>query len=130
MYKLGTALFFAVIAALTAILAGLLSDARLTVAAFRGLVTFLVSGIVVYVAGFLLEHLGSVLFGSRQELLEILQSMKDIHNSDQETEAEEENLETADIQNEEIAESPTVENEAMEEDDGFVPLSEDELKHL
>ena len=122
-------MFFAVIAALTAILAGLLSDARLTVAAFRGLVTFLVSGIVVYVAGFLLEHLGSVLFGSRQELLEILQSMKDIHNLDQETEAEEENLE-ADIRDEEIAESPTVENEAMEEDDGFVPLSEDGLKHL
>ena len=96
-------MFFAVIAALTAILAGLLSDARLTVAAFRGLVTFLVSGIVVYVAGFLLEHLGSVWFGSRQELLEILQSMKDIHNLDQETEAEEENLGTADIQDEEIA---------------------------
>ena len=121
-------MIFAVIAALTAILAGLLSDARLTVAAFRGLVTFLVSGIVVYVAEFLLEHLGSVLFGSRQELLEILQAMKDIHNLEQES--EEENPETADILEEEIAESPTVENEAIEEEDGFVPLSEDGLKHL
>lgn len=57
MFKLGTALVFAVTAAAMVMLSALIHDARISVVLLRGLTGFLVAGLVVYGLAVLFEKL-------------------------------------------------------------------------
>ena len=116
-FKLGAALVFAAIAALTAIVAGLLSDARVQIVLGRAFCSFIVSGVIVYVGKTLFDRLGYALV-----IHEMEQSMEK-SETDEEVEENEDNTEAEDSQTEDVADESGT-------DDGFVPLQADSLRHV
>ena len=62
MFKLGTALVFAVIAALVVFLTGMIGDARVMTALLRSVIAFLCAGTFTYLALFILEAKGWAAF--------------------------------------------------------------------
>ena len=132
MFKIGTALVSAVIAALVAIIAGLVSGARIPTVFLRAFFTFLAACGVVWFALFVLEKKNVVAF-DRDFLLQ------DEAPTDEEMEALAAEAEAGGEEGE-AAETPPS-SEAPEDADGaegageeetpaFQPLSTDGLKHM
>ncbi|MCR5175930.1 MAG: hypothetical protein K6C05_03675 [Anaerovibrio sp.] len=118
MFKLGVALVFAVIAALTAMVAGLLSDARLWIVLGRAFCSFIVSGVVVYIGMVLFDKLGYA-----SAIHEIEESIEEI---DKEEAAEAKQQES---QANEAGDTPAEDGESVE-DENFTPLQADSLRHV
>ena len=118
-FKLGVALVFAAIAALTAMVAGLLSDARLQIVLGRAFCSFIVAGVVVYLGVVLFDRLGyaSII----HEVEESLQKMD---------EEDEDDLYGEEEPAEDSEEEEPGEEAAESEDEDFVPLQADELRHV
>ena len=116
MFKLGAALVFAAIAGLTAMVAGLLSDARLQIVLGRAFCSFIVAGVVVYLGIVLFDRLGyaSIIHEMEENMEKAAEEEEDL-NGDEEPE------EGSEADSEGIAE---------DENEGFVPLQADELRHL
>ena len=115
-FKLGAALVFAAIAALTAIVAGLLSDARFQVVLGRAFCSFIVSGVVVYIGITLFDRLGyaSIIHEIEESLDKMEEEGEDLEEEQDESEPPEDNAG----------------EEEAEEDEGFVPLQADSLQHV
>ncbi|WP_294521290.1 hypothetical protein [uncultured Anaerovibrio sp.] len=116
MFKLGAALVFAAIAGLTAMVAGLLSDARLQIVLGRAFCSFIVAGVVVYLGIVLFDRLGyaSIIHEMEENMEKAAEEEEDL-NGDEEPE------EGSEADSEGIAE---------DENEGFVPLQADELRHV
>ena len=114
-FKLGAALVFAAIAALTAIVAGLLSDARFQVGLGRAFCSFIVSGVVVYIGITLFDRLGyaSIIHEIEESLDKMEEEGEDLEEEQDESEPPEDNA-----------------GEEEAEDEGFVPLQADSLQHV
>jgi len=114
-FKLGAALVFAAIAALTAIVAGLLSDARFQVVLGRAFCSFIVSGVVVYIGITLFDRLGyaSIIHEIEESLDKMEEEGEDLEEEQDESEPPEDNA-----------------GEEEAEDEGFVPLQADSLQHV
>ena len=121
-FKLGAASVFGAIAALTAIVAGLLSDARLQIILGRAFCSFIVSGIVVYIAIFLFDRLGYASI-----IREFEENWK--KGEEEEEQADDDNQET-DEESEEAGEEAPQEESEFAEEGGFTPLQADELRHV
>ena len=128
MFKIGAALVFAVIAALTVILAGLMANARYSVIFFRALTGFVVSGALIYLASFLFERYELPAFWRRQD------SREEKHGeagkadvSKEENSDASEKVDAADFPQEETSERKAAESGGAGE---FVPLATDGLKHV
>lgn len=117
-FKLGVALVFAAIAALTAIVAGLLSDARVQIVLGRAFCSFIVSGLIVYLGITLFDRLGyaSIIHDMEESLKK---------SDDEEDEAVDDGISA----NEE-EQAVTEEGTEAEAGDGFVPLQADALRHV
>ena len=116
MFKLGAALVFAAIAGLTAMVAGLLSDARLQIVLGRAFCSFIVAGVVVYLGIALFDRLGyASIIHEMEENMEKAAEKEEGLNGDEEPE------EGSEEDSEGIAE---------DENEGFVPLQADELQHV
>jgi hypothetical protein len=115
-FKLGAALVFAAIAGLTAMVAGLLSDARLQIVLGRAFCSFIVAGVVVYLGIVLFDRLGyaSIIHEMEENMEKAAEEEEDL-NGDEEPE------EGSEADSEGIAE---------DENEGFVPLQADELRHV
>ena len=121
MFKLGMSLVFAFIAAMVIMLAGLLSDARLVTVLLRCVAGFLVAGVCVWLTAMILEHQNIIGFDKNLEL------------PDQEEEDEPKSPEELEAEDEAAAEQQAAEaasEDKTEEDAGFTPLSQDNLKHM
>jgi hypothetical protein len=114
-FKLGAALVFAAIAALTAIVAGLLSDARFQVVLGRAFCSFIVSGVVVYIGITLFDRLGyaSIIHEIEESLDKMEEEGEDLEEEQDESEPPEDNA-----------------GEEEAEEEGFVPLQADSLQHV
>ena len=112
---------FAFIAAMVIMLAGLLSDARMMTILLRCIAGFFVAGICVWLAAMLLEHQNIVGFDKNLELPD--QEENDAPKSPEELEAEDE------AAAKQQAAETTAEKETQE-DTGFTPLSQENLKHM
>ena len=124
-FKLGAASVCGAIAALTAIVAGLLSDARLQIILGRAFCSFIVSGLVVYIAIFLFDRLGyaSIIHEFEENWKNGEKEEETAVGDKQETE---ENLEDSG----EAGEEAPQEESDLTEDGGFTPLQADELRHV
>jgi len=131
LFKVGTALVFAVIAALTVILAGLLANARYSVVFFRALTGFLVAGLLIYLAAFLFERYELPAFWRRQTRTETAEDEPDEPDADAVPDGDAagntEEIAAADHQQEETSERKAAESGGK---DAFVPLATDGLKHV
>lgn len=132
LFKIGTALVFAVIAALTVILAGLMANARYSVIFFRGMTGFLIAGGLVYLAGFLLERYELPAFWRRQQEEQsdkttVSEDTVEDEPTEEEAEAASKKVDAVSDQQEETSERKAVESGGA---DGFVPLATDGLKHV
>ncbi len=122
-FKLGAASVCGAIAALTAIVAGLLSDARLQIVLGRAFCSFIVSGVVVYIAIFLFDRLGYASI------------IRDFEENWKNGEADEAKAEddthggNEELENSDVEETPQ-EDFVSAEDGGFTPLQADELRHV
>ena len=116
MFRLGAALVFAAIAGLTDLVAGLLSDARLQIVLGRAFCSFIVAGVVVYLGIVLFDRLGyaSIIHEMEENMEKAAEEEEDL-NGDEEPE------EGSEADSEGIAE---------DENEGFVPLQADELRHV
>lgn len=121
-FKLGAASVFGAIAALTAIVAGLLSDARLQIILGRAFCSFIVSGLVVYIAIFLFDRLGYASI-----IHEFEENWK--NGEGEEEPAVGDKQETEENSGEAGEEAPQEESDLSEEG-GFAPLQADELRHV
>ena len=124
-FKLGAASVCGAIAALTAIVAGLLSDARLQIILGRAFCSFIVSGLVVYIAIFLFDRLGyaSIIHEFEENWKNGEDEEETAVGDKQETE------ENSEDSGEAGEEAPQEESEFAEEG-GFTPLQADELRHV
>ena len=114
-FKLGIAVFFAIIAALTAMIAGLVSDARISIVLLRTVCSFFVTGVLVYIGAFLFEHFSyQKLIKATEEAMDELSEEQEVQNDGDDAKAEE---------GENEAEESSAEN-------GFQPLETDGLKHM
>lgn len=116
-FKLGMALTFAAIAGISAIAAGLISDARWQVVLGRAFLSFIISGIVVYLGVFLYDKLGYA--------DEINEARKAIEAMEQE-----EALAEAQANEEDAPLTEESQEEEQPAEDGFVPLQTDGLRHV
>ncbi|KHM52219.1 hypothetical protein SAMN02745671_00272 [Anaerovibrio lipolyticus DSM 3074] len=124
-FKLGAASVCGAIAALTAIVAGLLSDARLQIILGRAFCSFIVSGLVVYIAIFLFDRLGyaSIIHEFEENWKNGEKEEEQAVGDKQETE------ENSEDSGEAGEETPQEESDSSEEG-GFTPLQADELRHV
>ena len=121
-FKLGAASVCGAIAALTAIVAGLLSDARLQIILGRAFCSFIVSGLVVYIAIFLFDRLGYASI-----IHEFEENWK--NGESEEEQAVGDKQETEENSEDSGEETPQEESDSSEEG-GFTPLQADELRHV
>ena len=128
MFKIGAALVFAVIAALTVILAGLMANARYSVIFFRALTGFVVSGALIYLASFLFERYELPAFWRRQDSREEKQGEAGMADASAEDDGDaSEQVDVAGSTQEETSERKAAESGGAGE---FVPLATDGLKHV
>lgn len=116
-FKLGMALTFAAVAGITAIAAGLISDARWQVVLGRAFLSFIVSGLIVYIGVFLFDRLGYA--AEIREAKEAIEAMDDQEKQQSDNQASESEA-AADVDSD-AAEQPA---------EGFVPLQTDELRQV
>ena len=131
-FKLGAASVCGAIAALTAIVAGLLSDARLQIVLGRAFCSFIVSGLVVYIAVFLFDRLGyaSIIHEFEETWKEGMEK-EEAGDADNQTKSEESegSGELEESEGNEAAEGSQEEFDSQE-NGGFTPLQADELRHV
>lgn len=115
-FKLGAALVFAAIAGLTAIVAGLLSDARLQIVLGRAFCSFIVAGVFVYIGIALFDRLGyaSIIHEMEEDMNKADAAEEDLYGDAEAVEASGDGAET----------------DQEPEDEGFVPLQADALQHV
>ena len=124
-FKLGAASVFGAIAALTAIVAGLLSDARLQIILGRAFCSFIVSGLVVYIAIFLFDRLGYASI-----IHEFEENWKNGESEEEPAVGDKhETEENSEDSGEAAEEAPQEESDLSGEGD-FAPLQADELRHV
>ena len=124
--KLAAALVFAAIAGLTAMVAGLLGDVRISVILVRTACIFLATGVLVYIGAFLFERIG---YGSI--IKETEAAMKDLEQK--EKQGKEQEQPAAEQETAEAAEDESKE-EAPQDDageaGGFAPMDTDSLRKV
>lgn len=122
--KMLIAVIFAVIAALTAMTAGLVADARTSIILWRAFLSFLITGVVVYIGVFLFERFGygPLLKETEEAMAELDKQPEDNQVSDEE-EADA-LLQAASAGSGEFAE------EGQGEIGGFQPLEADSLRRV
>ncbi len=122
MFKLGTALVFAVAAAAMVMLSALIHDARISVVLLRGLTGFLISGLLVYGLAVLFEKLEfpKLWRGISEE--EIQKDLKGMEDSQGNTESDSDYGDDTD-------KIPGNETDELG-DGGFKPLNEENLQRI
>lgn len=117
--KLAIALVLAAIAGLTAIAAGLMSEARISVILGRTLCSFLITGVLVYIGVFLFEK-----FGYDSLIKETEAAMAELKKAEKKGGAEE-----AEAEPQQEAEE-AAENDEAEGERGFQPLQPESLRRV
>lgn len=128
MFKLGTALVFAVIAALVIILSGLMSGARYGTVFLRAAVGFLVAGLLLYAAVILLEKYGIPAFFAEEPAEEPVEEQENpvpLHEAEVDAEAK-----PGGTTQEDKEASPDEQEQLPVEDNGFQPFAEEHVKHI
>ena len=121
-FKLGIAVFFAIIAALTAMIAGLVSDARISIVLLRTVCSFFVTGVLVYIGAFLFEKIG---YGSL--IKETEQAMTDLKQKEKQEQSEAEAEAAGDAQDKDAVTEP---QPGKSNQEGFAPLDTDSLRKV
>ena len=124
-FKLGAASVCGAIAALTAIVAGLLSDARLQIILGRAFCSFIVSGLVVYIAIFLFDRLGYASI-----IHEFEENWKNGEDEEETAVGDKQEIEENSEDSGEAGEEAPQEESDLTEDGDFTPLQADELRHV
>ena len=122
-YKLAASLGLAALAGLTAMAAGLMSEARASVILGRTLCSFLITGVLVYIGVFLFER-----FGYRDMIDETEAAMAEL--AAQEKAAGEELAEAAAGATDGGQQHAGTAEEAAEPGNGFEPLQADSLRRV
>lgn len=125
MFKLWASLLVALLAGLTALVAGIISDARLEIALSRGLICFLGFGCLAYAGAFLFDK-----FELGRVILSLADEGKTAGGADGASEGDNAApSETGDAQT--AAEAGNADGSAAEEGaGGFVPLSSEDLRRV
>ena len=124
MYKLRVALVVALVAALTALIAGVATAARLETAILRSIVCFLVFGGLTYAVALACDRLGIIyMLHLPDELIE--ESSEEV---DGEGKIESEDNDLSNTQEAEVNDG--AEEDEHKEGEGFVPLSADDVKRV
>lgn len=125
MFKLWASLLVALLAGLTALVAGIISDARLEIALLRGLICFLGFGCLAYAGAFLFDKF---------ELGRVILSLADEGKTAGKADGESEGDNTAHSEADESQAAAEMGNTdgsiAEEEAGGFVPLSSEDLRRV
>lgn len=126
--RLLIAVIFAVVAALTAMAAGLVADARTSIILWRAFLSFFITGVVVYIGVFLFERFG---YGSL--IKETEEAMAELDQQAEETDdgngVESEN-EEVDALLQAAATASGEFSEDGQEEEGFQPLETDSLRRV
>lgn len=125
MFKLWASLLVALLAGLTTLVAGIISDARLEIALLRGLICFLGFGCLAYAGAFLFDK-----FELGRVILSLADKGKAAGEADGENEGDNAaHSETGDDQA--AAETGDTDDSVVEEGaGGFVPLSSEDLRRV
>lgn len=117
--KLGASLAIGFVAAMTALIAGMMTDARMETAAIRAVKCFFLSGIMVLAASFLLEKFVLKFFGKSDE------------DEDDDEEETKDNSEPKGKGGNAEADVPKpAESSENDVPEGFVPLGADNLRRV